>query len=161
MGVPLCMNHFNCFGMEVHSGPPESKSVVLFCSKPPCMYDEPSTFDHADLSNIVVGDRYIPIVQDFIYLGSVISCDSSYDRDIDHRIQKACNAFGMLKSSLFSRTKINLRIKAKVYQSFILPILLYGAECWSLTENLLNKLRVFHHRCVRSITALGNLLINS
>ena len=57
----------------------------------------------------------------------------------------------MIKSSLFSRTKIKLSVKAKVYVSFILSILLYGCECWSLTEKLLNKLRAFHHRCVRSI----------
>ena len=151
VGIPLCMNHFDRYGMEIHSGPPESKSVVLFCSKPPCMYDDPSTFDHADLSNIVFGERYIPIVLSFIYLGSVMSCDCSDDLDVDRRIQKACNAFGMIKSSLFSRTKIKLSVKAKVYVSFILSILLYGCECWSLTEKLLNKLRAFHHRCVRSI----------
>ena len=145
------MNHFQCFGMEVHSGPPDSKSVLLFCSKPPCMYNDPSTFDNADLSNIVFGDRFIPIVQEFIYLGSVISCNSSDDLDVDRRIQKACNSFGMIRNSLFSCTKIKLSVKAKVYQSFILPILLYGVECWCLTEKLLNKLRSFHHRCVRSI----------
>ena len=27
----------------------------------------------------------------------------------------------------------------------------YCVECWCLTEKLLNKLRSFHHRCVRSI----------
>ena len=37
-GIPLCMEHFSRFGLEVHSGPIEprddSKSVVLFCFKP-------------------------------------------------------------------------------------------------------------------------------
>ena len=150
-GIPLCMNHFQRFGMEVHSGPPDSKSVVLFCSKPPCLYEDPSTFDHVDLSNIKFGDRYIPIVQDFTYLGSVISHDASDDLDVDRRIQKASNAFGMIRNSLFSSSKIKLRVKAKVYQTFILPILLYGVECWCLTEKLVNKLRSFHRRCVRSI----------
>ena len=89
VGIPLCMSHFNCFGMEVHSGPPESKSVVLFCSKPPCMYKDPSTFNHVNLSNIVFGNRFIPIVQEIIYLGNIISCDSSDDLDVDRRIQKA------------------------------------------------------------------------
>ena len=30
-------------------------------------------------------------------------------------------------------------------------ILLYGAESWCLTEQLFNKLRVFHARCVRAM----------
>ena len=128
-GIPLCMIHFQRFGMEVHSGPPDSKSVVLFCSKPLCMYEDPLTFDNADISNIVFGDRYIPIVKEFTYLGSVISRDSSDDLDVDCRIQKACNAFGMIRSSLFLSTQIKLSVKAKVYESFILPILLYGVEC--------------------------------
>ena len=63
-GIPLCINHFARFGMEVHSGPIEpketSKSVVLFCSKPPSMYDDPITFDNANLSDITFRDRYIP-----------------------------------------------------------------------------------------------------
>eukprot|EP00111_Clytia_hemisphaerica_P010724 TCONS_00031328-protein len=122
--------------MEVHSGPPDSKSVVLFCSKPPCLYEDPSTFDQVDLSNIEFGNRFIPIVQEFTYLGSVISCDSSDNLDVDRRIQKASNAFGMIRNSLFSSSKINVRVKANVYQTFILPILLYGVECWCLTEKL-------------------------
>ena len=64
-GIPLCMEHFERFGMEVHSGPPDSKSVVLFYSKPQCLYEDPTTFDNVDLSNFVIGDRYIPIVDEF------------------------------------------------------------------------------------------------
>ena len=150
-GIPLCMEHFERFGMEVYSGPPDLKSVVLFCSKPQCLYEDPTTFDNVDLSNFVIGDRYIPIVDEFTYLGSVISRDCSDESDVNRRIQKACNAFGLIRKSLISSSKIKLGIKAKVYCTFILPILLYGVECWSLTEKLLNRLRAFHHRCIRSI----------
>ena len=115
------------------------------------MYEDPLTFDNTDLSNIVFGERYIPVVKEFTYLGSVVTCDTSDDLDVDRRVQKACNAFGLIRKSIFSSLKIKLRIKAKVYESFILPILLYGVECWCLTEKLLNKLRSFHWRCVRSI----------
>ena len=38
-GVPQLMEHFSRFGMEVHGGNPrlekESKTEILFCSKPP------------------------------------------------------------------------------------------------------------------------------
>ena len=168
IGIPLCMAHFSRFGMEVHSGPIEpretSKSVVLFCSKPPCMYNDPTTFDDVDLSDIVIGDRYIPIVNEFVYLGSVITCDLSDEADVDRRIQKAGNAFGMIKKCIFSSSKIKLNVKANVYRTFILPILLYGVECWCLTEKLLNRLRSFHHRCVRAmcrVTLLERLSFNS
>jgi len=100
------MNHFARFGMEIHSGPIEpredSKYVVLFCSKPQCMYADPITFDNVDLSDIIFGDRFIPIVDEFTYLGSVISRDCSDEADVNRRILKARNAFGMIRKCLFS-----------------------------------------------------------
>eukprot|EP00111_Clytia_hemisphaerica_P013905 TCONS_00040925-protein len=134
------MTHFQRFWMEVHSGPPDSKSVVLFCCKPPCLYEDPSTFDQVDLSNIEFGNRFIPIVQEFTYLGSFISCDSSDNLDVDRRIQKASNAFGMIRNSLFSSSKINVRVKANVYQTFILPILLFFATESHVTSFSTNKI---------------------
>ena len=41
--------------------------------------------------------------------------------------------------------------KRQVYTSLILSILLYGCECWALTERLLHRLRVFHAQCVRAM----------
>ena len=154
-GIPLCMKHFARFGMEVHSGPIEpresSKSVVLFCSKPSSMYEDPSTFDNTDLSDISFNDRYIPIVDEFTYLGSVITHDLSDEMDVDRRIQKAGNAFGMMRKCLFSSPVVKLKVKANVFRTFILPILLYGVECWSLTVKLLTHLRSFYRRCIRTI----------
>ena len=118
-GIPLCMKHFARFGMEVHSGPIEpresSKSVVLFCSKPSSMYEDPSTFDNTDLSDISFNDRYIPIVDEFTYLGSVITRDLSDEMDVDRRIQKAGNAFGMMRKCLFSSPVVKLKVKAKMF----------------------------------------------
>ena len=98
--------------MEVHSGPIEprnaSKSVVLFCSKPPSMYNDPTSFDDTNLSNIIVENRYIPIVSNCTYLGSVISRDLSDETDVNRRIQKAGNAFGMIKKCLFSSPVVKL-----------------------------------------------------
>ena len=43
------------------------------------------------------------------------------------------------------------RKKLEAYSSLILSILLYGSECWCLSENLLHVLRLFHHACIRSM----------
>ena len=79
--------------MEVNSGPIEpreaSKSVVLFCSKPPTIYNDPTTLDNTNLSDIVVADKYIPIVSNFTHLGSVNSRDLSDEMGVDRRIQKS------------------------------------------------------------------------
>ena len=161
-GVHNIISHFARFGMEVHSGniqlKDDSKSEILFCPKPSCMYTDPDTFDNADLSNVSLGgDRYIPIVDKFTYLGSVISSEYTDEADVDARIEKAGNAFGSLRKCLFSSTQVSCKVKGVVYTSLILPILLYGAECWSLTEQLLHKLRSFHHRCLRAMCRVNRI----
>ena len=55
----------------------------------------------------------------------------------------------MLRKCLFSSCDILDKVKGRVYCSLILPILLYGCECWCLTEEMLRKLRIFHNFCVR------------
>ena len=66
VGIVSILEHFDRFGTEIHTGVLEpgenSKTEVLFCSKPSSFYNTPYTFDDADLSDIILDDRYIPIV---------------------------------------------------------------------------------------------------
>ena len=45
VGVPQMITHFARFGMEIHTGSveeeKESKTVILFCSKPAHLYEDP------------------------------------------------------------------------------------------------------------------------
>jgi len=38
-----------------------------------------------------------------------------------------------------------------IYVTFVLSVLLYGSECWSLREDLYDRLNCFHDRCVRTM----------
>ena len=76
------------------------------------MYNDPVTFDDADLSDFVIENGYIPIVSEFVYLGGVISRDCSDEADVISRIQKASNAFGMIRKSLFASSSIKFKVKA-------------------------------------------------
>ena len=67
---------------------------------------------------------------------------------MEARVKKSSSVFGALERSIFSSTTIDNTVKGKVYKSLILPILLYGSECWCLTEKLLCVIRVF---CVRTM----------
>ena len=44
-----------------------------------------------------------------------------------------------------------------VYRSLVLPIPLYGSECWCITEVMLRKVRNFHHNCVRIMCRVNRL----
>ena len=51
----------------------------------------------------------------------------------------------------FQGEMMSLRAKYMVYNGLILSILLYGAETWSLTKVLFNRMRTFHVQCVRTM----------
>ena len=152
--TPDMIKHFARFGMSVHVGRGEqkSKSEALFVSAPLHCYDNPETYDGADLSDILLDDgTFIPIVALFCYLGSLLTRDCRDDADVEKRIEAAGGAFGALRKCLFSSTKLSFIAKRAAYTILILSILLYGCESWCLTEKLYCKLRTFHHRCIRSM----------
>ena len=158
--TPKLIAHFQRWGLEVHvgTGTKGSKSEVLFCAKPPRCYDDPSTYDETDLSDIQMPDgSYMPVVDIFKYLGSYLSRDCKDGRDVDSRIESAGKAFGALRKCLFATASISRDAKRTVYKSVILSILLYGCECWSLSEILYDRLRTFHAQCVRTMSRLTRL----
>ena len=81
----------------------------------------------------------------------MITRDSKDNEDVCCRYRKEGNAFGALRKSLFSNPSITYETKGAAYCYLILPILLYGAESWCLTEKLFNQLRTFYHGCARSM----------
>ena len=93
---------------------------------------------------------YMPVVSKFKYLGSFIASDGKDIDDVDARINAATKAFGMLRRGFVASKAVSNAAKHIVYLVVIVSILLYGSECWSLTEALMGKLRCFHARCVRS-----------
>ena len=93
----------------------------------------------------------------FIYLGSAVSRDCTDEEDVKMRIDAAGGAFAALRDKIFASKSITLKVKKFVYLALVLTILLYGSECWSLTEKLYNRLRAFHHRCIRSMCRVTRL----
>uniref|UniRef100_A0A7M5WWE1 Uncharacterized protein n=1 Tax=Clytia hemisphaerica TaxID=252671 RepID=A0A7M5WWE1_9CNID len=77
--------------------------------------------------------------------------DCSDAADVEARISSVSRAFGALRECLFSPILITSTVKKSVYEGFILPIL------WCLTEKLLNCLRTFHARCIRTMCRVTRL----
>ena len=152
--APKVYAHFERWGMEIHAGIVEprkdSKTEVLFCAAPRRCYTNGTTFDDADLSDILLpGGLFFSIVSVFKYLGSYTSSDGSDLHDVDSRIEAAGKAFGALSACLFRQTAVTAAAKCTVYKVEILAILLYGCECWLVTAEALRRLRCFHARCIR------------
>ncbi len=92
----------------------------------------------------------IEMVDDFTYLGSVLSSEEVMN-DVKSIIAKAARAFGSLKPAVFSSSLLSLSVKRAVYQAVVVSVLMYGAETWTLKAEHIRQLTIFHNRCVRTI----------
>ena len=86
----------------------------------------------------------------FTYLGSIVTSDGGADKDIKARLGKARGAFISLKN-IWKTNDISRRTKMRIYNSCVLSVLLYGAECWRMTERDIYRLSSFHNGCLRKI----------
>lgn len=89
----------------------------------------------------------------FTYLGSIVTSDWGADKDIKARLCKARGAFMNLKN-VWKTHDISRKTKSRFYKSCVLSVLLYGAECWRMTEGDINRLSSFHNGCLRKIMGI-------
>ena len=101
---------------------------------------------------IGIGNSTIKIddVDEFCYLGSMVSKNGGTDHDVDARINKARQAFYRLHS-IWRTSAINKQTKIRVFNTCVVPVLLYGAETWRVARSTTHKLQVFVNKCLRRI----------
>jgi hypothetical protein len=144
-GATCLFNHFRRFGLQMHIGRGQdaSKTEAMYCPTRGNIYEE------ADLSNFTCADGFISFTDSFKYLGAIIDHTLTSETDVARRISEAENAFASLQTCIFKKKGVSNKVKGVVYSSLVLSILLYGSECWCLTEKLHARLQAFHNKCVR------------
>ena len=86
----------------------------------------------------------------FTYLGGIICQGGRADVDIKNRINTARGVFFRLKP-VWRSTVYSRRTKLMLYQSCVLSTLLYGSDCWRITERDPKYMSTFHTKCLRNI----------
>ena len=101
-------------------------------------------------------------VNEFVYLGSLMSVDGSSDAEVKARLSKARHAFRTLRN-FWRNQNISQHTKLRIYKTNVLSSLLYGAESWKITEAVLKKLEVFQRKCLRIILGIfwPNIITNA
>ena len=93
-------------------------------------------------------------VEEFIYLGSVFASDGRIIQDIERRREGATRSFGTLRRRLWGRREVSLKVKMKVFNATVLPVLLYGATARALTQTEERRLDAFEMRMLRNIAGV-------
>jgi hypothetical protein len=64
------------------------------------------------------------------------------EEEIKERIA-AGNRASFTNQKILQSKLISKKIKTKLYKALIRPVVVYGSECWVVTENIMQKLLVF------------------
>ena len=125
----------------------EEVGLYINISKTKCMTTNKSN----DPFNIKIYGSPVQQVTEFIYLGHKLSSNNNDLTAVQHRIGLGWAAFEKNKSILTS-PRVPYRIKAKTYNTYILPALLYGLDCVNWKVTTLNKIETFQNHIMRFMT---------
>lgn len=87
-------------------------------------------------------------VEEFVYLGSLITASGGSTNEIKRRIAIARNAMSNLEK-IWKDRQITTNTKKRLVRSLIHPIFLYGAESWTLCTADRNRADAFEMWCWR------------
>ena len=94
--------------------------------------------------------RKFEVVTEFIYLGTQITADNNISGDIRRRITLASRCLYGLSKQLHSKM-LSRTTKLILYNTLIVPVLIYGAEAWTLTDSNERMLDMFERKVLRTI----------
>lgn len=101
-------------------------------------------------NNIKIGGVDFESVQDFTYLGSSVNTSNDVTLEIKRRTMLANRTLFGLSKILRSKF-VRRNTKLKIYKTLIIPVLMYGAESWTLSVAHKNLLQVFERKVLRMI----------
>src|SRR6218665_3524034 len=99
---------------------------------------------------IMIDGKEVKSVDAFCYLGSLMTADSSCDREVKVRIEKANAIFGRL-DKIWKKNGCSTKTKIRLYNVIVVSTLLYGSETWPMTVANRKRLEAAHHRWLRTI----------
>ena len=98
-----------------------------------------------------LGDNKIDICDEFKYLGTVFTKRRSFYKAIKHNVDHAKKALHLLYKRI-RNLQIPIDLQIQLFDSTVLPILLYGCETWGFYST--NLIDTVHNQFLRTITKL-------
>jgi len=129
-----------CFGLKISS----SKTEVQCISRNPPKL------------TISIGGTILNQVEQFTYLGGVISQDARCELDIKRRINLATGVASSL-NTIWESKDISTRTKVRVYRVLVLSVLLYNSETWTMKAADESRLHMFEMAMLRQIGGVSLL----
>jgi len=102
---------------------------------------------------IKVQGQDVMVVEKFVYLGSLIhsSTRSTFDISCGSAITRA--AMQSLENQIW-RSRLAISTKLKLYNTCILPLFLYGSDCWVISKTDTHKIDALDQWCLRMLLGI-------
>lgn len=105
--------------------------------------------NHDPKERVTLNGEPLEMVSEFNYLGSIIAGnDSNVTKEIKTRICRARRKFNSL-NFLWNNNSLSRRIKVRLLNTFVLPVLLYACETWNTRQVEDISLQAFINSCTR------------
>ena len=91
--------------------------------------------------------KYVSV---FKYLGGLVNTSATCEQEVNARIGKTWGRFSEMKK-LWGIKRMSIHVKLKLYNAYVLPVLLFGSETWALTDKQLQQLERVHSSCLRQM----------
>jgi len=105
---------------------------------------------------IMIKNNNIEYVNDYIYLGKQISFKkSSNEEEVTRRINATWRKFWALKEIL--KGNYSLYLKKTVYETCLLPCLLYGCQTWVFTSKIKQRIKCCQTSMERSMLQIRKI----
>ena len=106
--------------------------------------------DHSTPPVITMYGKQLENVQNFKYLGAMLTDTGNSKKEIQIRLATAVTALVKLEK-IWRSGEIDFKLKYRLYISLVISTLLYGCESWTLLEESKKKIRSFESKAHRRL----------
>ena len=93
--------------------------------------------------SIILQDQVLEEVESLPYCGSEIGQSTVVEKEVAVRVKKASTVYQMLRRKIFRSQNLSKSNKVHVFRTMVMPVLLYGAKTWPVTQKDIRKLTTF------------------
>ena len=129
------------FGLKLHTG----KTKILITDR--SMRRSPISCGGTEVQVLQEGETEK-------YLGRKLSVDEFREAELDNRLAMGWAAFFKLKGALCDR-QVPIRDRMKLFESSVAPCVLYACGTWTMTAEMVSKLRSTRRRMLRWMIKLA------
>ena len=130
-----------CYGMKMNAK--KTKSMVI------------SRKEAKPRIKIKIGQTDIEQVDNFIYLGQMITEDGRSDKEIIRRISIAKGIFNKMSKNVLCKKETSLKTRKRILTCYVWSTLLYGADTWTLNTEMIKRLSAFEMWCYRKMLRIS------